>query len=210
MDGLTPQLLQAVRAYLECRRRRQPPRPEWVGAWEQFYRACAPLLHRFARDCRVPPADLNDCLQDVWADLVTALRHFHYNPRRGQFQSWLYTVVRNRARGLLRSRARHPMVSLSPEIGAALAGREASPAEEYERRCRQEAVRRALAALRRVLSACNYRLLHLSWVEGRTVREVAAALGLTPEQVRYRRHRLKQKARALLRPWAADDLRRAR
>jgi DNA-directed RNA polymerase specialized sigma24 family protein len=58
-------------------------------------------------------------------------------------------------------------------------------------------VRGVLAELSGRVSACSYQILHLRWIEGRPLPEIAAALGLTPAQVRFRHHRVKQKFRRL-------------
>jgi hypothetical protein len=58
-------------------------------------------------------------------------------------------------------------------------------------------MRRVLAELRRGVSERSYRVLYLRWVEGWTTREIAAALGLTPAQVRSRDHRMIGKCRSL-------------
>ena len=45
-----------------------------------------------------------------------------------------------------------------------------------------------------------YRVLHLRYWEGMSAPEVADALGLTPQQVWVREHRMKRKLEQLLRP----------
>ena len=189
-------LLQDTQAYLECRFCHEPPRASWAEAWERFFQVCGPLIHRFALACRVPSADLDDCVQEVWTELVARLRGRRYNPRRGRFRTWLYTIVHSKATDLLRRRLRHPTESLGGRA-AALGSREGDPAAEGERRSQQEAVRRVLAALRRRVSERSYQVLYLRWIEGWTTREVAVALGLTSAQVRSRDHRMKGKCRSL-------------
>jgi RNA polymerase sigma-70 factor (ECF subfamily) len=189
-------MLQETQAYLECRFCHGTPHASWVEAWERFFQACDPLVRRFARACRVPRADLDDCVQEVWAELVRRLRSLRYDPRRGRFRTWLYTIVHSKATDLLRRRLRHPTESLGARAGA-LGSREGDPAAEGERRGQREAVQRVLAELRRGVSERSYRVLYLRRIEGWTTREVAAALGLTPAQVRSRDHRMKRKCRRL-------------
>jgi RNA polymerase sigma-70 factor (ECF subfamily) len=162
-------------------------------AWGQFYRTYDPLLRRFAHACRVPPADLNDCLQEVWADLVRKLPAFRYDPGRGRFESWLWAFVHGEAADLLRRRARRLTECLDSQEGASLGGRDADPATDYERQCQQEAVRHVLDRLRNQVPACSYQAFSMRWVEGRTVAEIAAALHLTSEQVWWRLHRVKDR-----------------
>jgi RNA polymerase sigma-70 factor (ECF subfamily) len=193
---LDARLLQDTQAYLESRFCHGTPRASWAEAWARFFQVCGPLVRRFARACRVPQTDLDDCVQEVWAELVTLVRGRRYDPRRGRFRTWLYTIVHSKATDLLRRRLRHPTESLGGRA-AALGSREGDPAAEGERRSQQEAVRRVLAALRQRVSERSYRVLYLRWIEGWTTREVAVALGLTPAQVRSRDHRMKGKCRSL-------------
>jgi RNA polymerase sigma factor (sigma-70 family) len=48
------------------------------------------------------------------------------------------------------------------------------------------------------VSARSYQVVVLRWVEGRSVSEIAASLKITPEQVRYRHHRMMEKLRSLV------------
>jgi RNA polymerase sigma factor (sigma-70 family) len=204
-DDMDLQLLQDTQAYLECRFRGQAPRVRWSKAWERFYRKYSPLIRHFAHACRVPKADLDDCVQEVWTDLVESLRGFNYDPRRGQFRSWLYTVVHSKVTDLVRYRARHPTASLDSQLGGALGSLDADPAAAYQRQSKQDTVRRVLGELRRRVSARNYQLMHLRWMEGWTLGEIAAALNLTPDQVRFRHHRLRRKLQGLFDPGAGQD-----
>jgi RNA polymerase sigma factor (sigma-70 family) len=192
------QLLLDARAYLQDRLARRTPRRPWLEAWERFYQTFTPLISRFALACRVPAVDLNDCVQEVWAALVRILPDFDYDRGRGQFRSWLYTVVHGKAVDLLRRRARHKVACLTPQMAAALCGRYGDPATECERHAAREEVRRLLGELRRRVSARSFRVVQLRWIEGRTVQEIAAALELTPQQVRFRHHRMLQKLRVLV------------
>ena len=187
------QLLQETRTYLECRFRRQAHAGVSVESWERFYRTCDPLLRRYARAFHVPRAELKDFVQEVWTELVKTLREFPYDHQRGRFSSWLYQVVHCKAIDLLRRRTRHPTVSLGLQSQATLASREDDPVAACEREDQQAHVQRVLSELRQQVSSCNYRVLYLRWIEGRSLPEIAAALELTPEQVRFRHHRMKRK-----------------
>jgi DNA-directed RNA polymerase specialized sigma24 family protein len=59
-------------------------------------------------------------------------------------------------------------------------------------------VRKALSALSQLVSERSYQVLLLRSIEELDVSEVAAALGLTLEQVRYRHCRAKKELRRLV------------
>ena len=67
-----------------------------------------------------------------------------------------------------------------------------------ERRLACERVREAVEALRGRATPVSHAVLQMRVLEGRGVDEVATALGLTPEQVWYRQHRLMGRLRELL------------
>jgi RNA polymerase sigma-70 factor (ECF subfamily) len=140
-----------------------------------------------------PEADLTDFLQEVWTELIKTLRSFRYDRERGRFSSWLYRVVRSKAIDLLRRRTRRPPLNLSSVSQEAIESREDDPATACERNNQQEQVRQVLTQLRQEVSPNNYRLFYLRWIEGRSMEEIGAALGLAPKQVRFRHHRLKRK-----------------
>jgi DNA-directed RNA polymerase specialized sigma24 family protein len=79
------------------------------------------------------------------------------------------------------------------------------PAATYERRRTLAPVRNALAQLSSQVSPKSFQVLYLRWIEGWATADVAAALALTPSQVRFRSCRMKQKVRHLLERSMARD-----
>jgi RNA polymerase sigma-70 factor (ECF subfamily) len=171
------------------------PHPRLCGAWEHFYERHAPLIRTSVAACQLSEADRNDCIQEVWKEVVVKLGEFHHDPRRGGFRAWLLIVARCKTVDAFRRRVRHPTVAL--DAHAAVLDRARDPADEHERRLVRSLVRDVLAELSGRVSACSYQLLHLRWIEGRPLPEIAAALRLRSAQVRFRHHRVKQKFRRL-------------
>jgi RNA polymerase sigma-70 factor (ECF subfamily) len=196
-DDIDPGLLKKTQAYLKCQSQGRAAEGQLLEAWEQFYRTYDPLIRHFAVASRVPKASLNDCVQQVWTELVRKLGDFRHDPQRCRFRTWLYTLVHRRAIDLLRHRTSHSLQHLPPEVAAALCGRDEDPATAYQRQQEQAVVQQVLAELGKQVSARDARLLQLRWIESRTVAETATALGLTPPQVWLREHRLRRKFRRL-------------
>jgi RNA polymerase sigma factor (sigma-70 family) len=201
-DDIDPELLQKTQAYLETRRLRQPMSSSLSEAWEQFYSTYNQILRHLAVACGVRPAELDECVQEVWATLVAKLGTFHHDSQRGRFTSWLYILVHSKAADLVRARTRHPTEQLAHATAAELRGREADPAVEYAERCDQSRVRDALDGLRKQISDPDYSILRMHWLEGRPLQEIAAVLNLTPGQVWTRHHRVKSRLRLLLNSYA--------
>ena len=107
------------------------------------------------------------------------------------------TLARNKAVDSIRSQSRRLAEGLGEDAATTLVDPGLDPATEYERHLTRAQVRSVLAELSGQVSETSFRVLYLRWIEGRTVAETAAAVELTPEQVRFRTHRLKRKFRDL-------------
>jgi DNA-directed RNA polymerase specialized sigma24 family protein len=107
------------------------------------------------------------------------------------------TLDRNKAADSNRRRTRHPAESLVEDGAHAPLDPGLGPAAEYERRRTRDRVRRILVKLSGQVSQISFQVLYRRWIEGQPTAEVAAALDLTPSQVRFRTHRMKQKFRDL-------------
>lgn len=194
LPSLDAEIVSAAQAYLEMRRLRTAPIPEaYRRAWEHFYGVCGPLIERAVGAYRLPEQDRRDCAQEVWKEIVAELGRFVYDPQRGQLLTWVSTLARNKAVDAVRRRAKHPELPLGDTAQASLVARDGDPEGSYRHSCARAWVREALDELARKVSPRSFRVLKLRWFEGRTTREIAEALGLTPDQVRFRHHRLLRK-----------------
>src|ERR1700733_8419453 len=64
------------------------------GAWSQFVDLYAPLVYAHARRNGLQDADAADLMQNVLRCVVNAVQRLDYDPRRGSFRGWLFTIVR--------------------------------------------------------------------------------------------------------------------
>lgn len=65
-------------------------------AWERFVDLYAPIVYGFLRKRGLQDADSADLTQDVLRQVSEKARNWEYDPQRGAFRSWLFTVVQNR------------------------------------------------------------------------------------------------------------------
>lgn len=198
------ELLKAVQIYLGRLGRPVAPGAAEHTCWERFYRQYDPLIRRLVRSWRLSDADTDDCIQEVWTELIAKLAEVDYNPQRGRFRSWLFTFVRRKVIRFTYRKSRHSNRSLA-DSEATLAGRDDDPSTACQRREDRQLVHRMLAVLRTRVSDTNYRVLHLRWIDGRSNAEIAARVNLTQDQVRYHLQRAKRKLRTLIAPHVAAN-----
>ena len=184
-----------LRAYLECRSRNiDPPRP-LAEAWDRFFDLYAPRIRAFLTKFRLPEADREDCLQDVWSKVLTRPAALPDDPRRARLWAWLMTVTRNQAVDALRRRRR--LTAEWYDDAFDIVDEDPGPAASYDRVSTQARVRSVLDELSDRAPALSFQVLYLRAIDGRTTAEVADTLSLTPEQVRSRLHRMMRKFRDL-------------
>src|SRR5207245_5257494 len=83
-------------------------------AWSQFVEIYAPLVYGFARKHGLQDADAADVTQDVLRSVAGAAKKLEYDPQRGSFRGWLFTVVRNRLRDFWAVQGRQALGSGGP------------------------------------------------------------------------------------------------
>ena len=140
------------------------------SAFAALYARYARVIHGILL-ARVPPADAEDLVQDVF---LAAWQRLDSLRDPAAFGGWLAMITRNRASDLRRRRVE------IVELPQHLAGHDAT-AERTEALAALDAIRELPEAYRETLV--------LRLVEGMTGPEIAVRTGLTPASVRVNLHR---------------------
>jgi RNA polymerase sigma-70 factor (ECF subfamily) len=178
------------------------------AAWRQFVDVYAPLVYRFARKRGLQDADAADLTQEVLQAVAAACPRLEYDPRRGTFRGWLFTVARNRLHNFRlreqRHARRHPQAE-SPRVFDEQPAPEAEDAalwdQEYERRLFDWAAER----VRDHFQEATWQAFYRTAVEGREARSVAAELGLSVGAVYIAKSRVLARLRAQIREVHGED-----
>jgi RNA polymerase sigma-70 factor (ECF subfamily) len=151
-------------------------------AWQQFVQLYAPLVHGFARKRGLQDSDAADLTQDVLRAVALAVGRLDYDPRRGTFRAWLFTVVLHKLHNFLASRKRQCQGSGDTQVQARLEQEAAPEAEdaalwelEYERRL----MARAVEQVRGDFQESTWQAFWRTAMEGRKAKEVAQSLGMS-------------------------------
>src|SRR5262249_36884504 len=146
----------------------------------------APVVYGFARKRGLQDADAADLMQEVFRAVALSAGRLDYDPRRGSFRGWLYTVTRNKLYNFLDGRQRQPRGSGDSDARERL---EAQPAhgddaaglwdQEYERGL----AARAMERVHGEFQDATWRAFWLTAVEGRSAADAGAALRMSPGAV---------------------------
>ena len=188
-------LLHNTQAFLKALLEEEVPHSDLVEAWEEFYRVYDGLIRRFMIARGVSGTDVDDCVQEVWMEVVARLTAFNRPPNRPGLRSWLYKLVRAKASDLFRRKCRWSTESLE-RAGRERSEPSADPAASFEKEWEHALLESVLAEVQQEVSEINHRVLRMRLVDNRSVNDVASSLGLSPEQVRSRSHRMMKKLRS--------------
>jgi RNA polymerase sigma-70 factor (ECF subfamily) len=148
-----------------------------------------PGLFSLARRYGNTTEQAEEAVQDIFVKIYQALGRFQISRRLGP---WVYKIALNHLRSLYRRRNRKRRLSLVRMDETALVNladtKEADPAETLLRREGEALVREALGGLRRI----QREVFVLRVLEGLSVGEVAATLGIPEGTVKTHTHRARK------------------
>ena len=192
------EFLENTQEFLRTQIAQRAPSAEIVAAWDEFYRVYDVLIRRFAAARGLRGADIDDCVQDVWANISRRLVTVQITSEAG-FRSWLYTLVRSRATDMFRRRARDPSHAVGDALQEGLepVGREPDPATREDAGWETALVQTMLLKLESEVSELNFEIFRLRSLEGVSIEDTATCVGISLERVRYRHHRTMKKLKKI-------------
>ena len=175
--------------------------PRDGAAWGEFVDLYAPLVYGYLRKQGLQDADAADLSQEVLGAVAGAVGRLEYDPRRGAFRNWLFTVVRRKLsnwRAGQGSRARGSGDTATYRLLEQCPVPESVEAEweaEWERRL----FAWACEQVRRSVTDVTWQAFWRTAVEGQAGKQVAADLGLTVAAVYLARSRVLARLKELVR-----------
>ena len=151
-------------------------------AWTEFVQLYGPVVYGFARKRGLQDSDAADMVQEVLRSVARNADRMEYDPKKGTFRGWLYTVTRNKIYNFLSSQKRRPRASGDSGSQERLESY-ADPSNEAEADWELEYQRRLSAkAMDRVKHEFQPATWQAFWgtaVEGRQAQEVGESLKMT-------------------------------
>jgi RNA polymerase sigma-70 factor (ECF subfamily) len=153
-----------------------------ADAWREFVRLYAPIIYGFARKRGLQDADAADLMQDVLRSVSTAMGRLDYDPIRGTFRGWLFTVTRNKVFNFLDSRSRRERGTGDSRVQQRLeqhADGDGTLSADWEADYQRALAAQAMETVKGEFQAATWQAFIQTAVEGRTPSEVSKQIGLS-------------------------------
>jgi RNA polymerase sigma-70 factor (ECF subfamily) len=174
--------------------------PHDGAAWTRFVDLYAPVVYGYARKQRLQDADAADLCQEVLRAVVGAIGRLDFDPNRGRFRNWLFTVVRHKLwqwRAAKANRATHG----GNGDAERLLKQWPAPADDeviWEAECREQLFAWACAQVRPEVTETTWQAFWRHAVEGQPGKQVAADLAVSIATVYCARSRVVARLKTLI------------
>lgn len=159
--------------------------PSDADAWTEFARLYAAVIYGFARKRGLQDADAADLMQEVLRSVASAVGRLDYDPGKGTFRGWLYSITRNKVYNFLEARRRHPRGTGDSSAHQRLEehpGREPD-ADDWDKEYERKAFAWAADRVRDEFQPNTWQAFWMTAVDGQSAKDVGRRLGLSPGAV---------------------------
>lgn len=169
-------------------------------AWREFVQLYGPVVYRFARNRGLQDADAADLMQDVLRSVARNANRMEYDPARGTFRGWLYTVTRNKIYNFLSAQRNRPRGTGDTDAHERLDATPAredgrGPDAEWEKEYQRGLSSRAMEKVREEFQPATWEAFWQTAVEGKAAAEVGAGLRMSPGAVYVAKSRVLSRLR---------------
>ncbi len=171
------------------------------AAWQEFLDLYAPLVYNYARKQGLQDADAADLGQEVLVAIAGAIGRLEYDPARGSFRNWLFTVVRRKLSNWRRDQGNKPRGSGDTETQKLLEQCQVSHNDEaeWETEWEERVFAWACAQVRRDVTELTWQAFWRTAIDDQPGKQVAVELGLTVAAVYRARSRVLARLKELVR-----------
>jgi RNA polymerase sigma-70 factor (ECF subfamily) len=151
-------------------------------AWQEFVHLYAPVIYGFARKRGLQDADAADLMQEVLRSVSTAAHRLDYDPKRGTFRGWLFTITRNKVFNFLDSRKRRVQGTGDSSVHDRLAqhaGTDGTLSADWEADYQRTLAARAMERIKDEFQPATWQAFQLTAIDGVTPGQAAARVKLS-------------------------------
>lgn len=176
------------------------------AAWREFIETYRPLVYGFCINHQLQEADANDVTQEVMKAIARSIANFEYDPKKGRFRSWLFTVTRSKFNNLLESKYKHPQGSGDTEMIRFI---EAQPAkevtEDWDKGFKKQTLRTAMESIQLEFSDKTWEAFVRTAINQEAGKDVADKLDLSVGAVYIARIRVTTRLKEWIRRFLRDE-----
>jgi RNA polymerase sigma-70 factor (ECF subfamily) len=177
-----------------------------ADAWKQFVELYGPIVYRFGRRHHLQDADAADLTQEVLRAVSTGVARLDYDPQRGSFRGWLFTLAHRKLYDLLARRRKQEQAGGDSATHRLLDEQPAPDSEEiWNQEHDRQIFARAAELVRGQFTETTWRAFWLTAVEGRDAAGVAEELGLSVGAVYIAKSRVQARLREQIQQIAEDE-----
>jgi RNA polymerase sigma-70 factor (ECF subfamily) len=177
-------------------------------AWRQFVDVYATLVYGYARKQGLQDADAADLTQDVLRSIAGAIGRLDYDPARGSFRGWIFTVVRNKVRNFHADRNRREQASGESSVQERLEAqpdRDSADAADWEREYEQHLFNRAAELVKNSFQDSTWQAFWHTAVQGDPPEAAARKLGMSVGAVYIAKSRVLSQLREQVKLLQGDE-----
>src|SRR5262245_13541308 len=173
-------------------------------AWRQFVELYAPVVYGYVRRRGLQDADAADLTQEVLRAVARAAGRFDYDPKRGSFRGWLFTIVHRKLHTFHASPQRRERGSGDAAVHDRLEEHAVTPSDEnqWNEQFERHVLGRAIGVVRPSCAEAAWQACWRTAMLGDKARDVARSLGMSVAAVYMAKSRvlalLKQRVQELL------------
>jgi RNA polymerase sigma-70 factor (ECF subfamily) len=163
-------------------------------SWDRFVDFYGGLVYYWCRRQGLSTEDAADASQEVFRAVARRVASFQRNGNHGSFQAWLWTITRNKIRDFHRAKARQPEAAGGTEAKHRFEQLpEEPPPTSFAAGKSNASFLRAVEAVRAHFEDRTWKAFWMTVIDGLSVADVAAELGMSVPAV------YQAKSRVLLR-----------
>ena len=169
-----------------------------ADAWREFVHLYGPVVYGFARKRGLQDADAADLMQEVLRSVARNAGKLEYDPKRGTFRGWLYTVTRNKVYNFLSGQKNRPRAigdSAAQERLDSVPDRGDDRDDDWDVEYQRRLSAKAMDAVRHEFQPNTWKAFWGTAVEGRAAQEVGAELRMSPGAVYVAKSRVLSRLR---------------
>ncbi len=174
-------------------------------AWERLCALYTPVVYGWCRRAGLQESDAADAVQEVFRSVFRGIGDFRGKVHGGSFRGWLWAITRNEVRLFYRTQGSVPQAlggseaqrrfAEQPDGLADLDAIDLDDAEPDPAQTRRRVVHRALDLVRGDFGESTWESFSRITLQGRSISEVAAELGMAENDVRQAKFRVLRRLR---------------